>query len=159
MTITVALSPMWFLYDFTYIFPKEKMWYGSFQYNDMCFLKWPNSLKSWLLLEQGGDLCQWHSMADWRVKVRPCVARVKMGNLQVNKTGGKLLRSLYFTPIIFAIPGNWTPNLTTILITTDHYTPYPKYRPGLESRTASWLSTSCLPHDKPFTMHITQPRI
>ena len=42
-----------------------------------------------------------------------------------------MLRSLYFTPIIFAIPGNRTPNLTKILITTDHYTPYPKYRPWL----------------------------
>ena len=27
-------------------------------------VKRPNSLKSWRLLEQGGDLCQWHSMAD-----------------------------------------------------------------------------------------------
>ena len=42
---------------------------------------------------------------------------------------GVVLHSLYFTPILFAIPGDWTPNLTTILITTDHYTPYPKYRP------------------------------
>ena len=41
----------------------------------------------------------------------------------------KLLRSLYFAPILFAIPGNRTPNLTTIPITTDRYTPYPKYRP------------------------------
>ena len=38
-----------------------------------------------------------------------------------------------FAPILplslFAIPGDRTPNLTTTLITTDHYTPYPKYRP------------------------------
>ena len=40
-----------------------------------------------------------------------------------------LLCSLYFAPIIFAIPGDRTPNLTMILITTNHYTPYPKYRP------------------------------
>ena len=38
-----------------------------------------------------------------------------------------VLRSLYFAPILFAIPGDQTPNLTTILITTNHYTPYPKY--------------------------------
>ena len=40
-----------------------------------------------------------------------------------------LLCSLYFAPILFAILGDQTPNLTTILITTDHYTPYPKYLP------------------------------
>ena len=32
-------------------------------------------------------------------------------------------------PYNFAIPRDQTPNLTTILITTDHYTPYPKYYP------------------------------
>ena len=42
---------------------------------------------------------------------------------------GVVLCSLYFTPIIFALPGDRTPNLTTILITTDCYTPYPKYCP------------------------------
>ena len=42
---------------------------------------------------------------------------------------GVVLCSLYFIPKIFAIFGDRTPNLTTILITTDHYTPYPKYRP------------------------------
>ena len=41
----------------------------------------------------------------------------------------ELLRLLYFAPIIYAIPGDRTPNLTTILITTDCYTPYPNYRP------------------------------
>ena len=40
-----------------------------------------------------------------------------------------VLRSLHFAPIIFAKPGDRTHNLTMILITTDHYTPYPKYRP------------------------------
>ena len=42
---------------------------------------------------------------------------------------GVVLRSPHFTPITFALSGNWTPNLTTIPITNDHYTPYPKYRP------------------------------
>ena len=31
--------------------------------------------------------------------------------------------------------------------------------PGLDPRTALWLSTSCLPHARSFTMHIAQPRI
>ena len=39
----------------------------------------------------------------------------------------KLLRSLYFAPILFAIPRNRTPNLTMIPITTDRYTPYPPW--------------------------------
>ena len=68
----------------------------------------------------------------------------------------------YLAPIsslsIFAIPGDRTPNLTMILITTDHYTPYPKYRPWsrpmhslmaihhLDSCTALWLFTSWIPH-------------
>ena len=42
---------------------------------------------------------------------------------------GVVLRSLYFAPILFAIPGNRTPNLTTITVTTNHYTPYPMQRP------------------------------
>ena len=35
----------------------------------------------------------------------------------------QLLRSLYFTPILFALPGDRTPNLTTITTTTNYYTP------------------------------------
>ena len=70
-----------------------------------------------------------------------------------------MLRSLYFAPILFAIPGDRTPNLTTITVTTNYYTPILCNAPGLDSRTASWLSTSCLPHARSFTMHITQPRI
>ena len=42
---------------------------------------------------------------------------------------GVVLCSFYFAPILFAILGDQTPNLTTILITTDHYTPYLKYHP------------------------------
>ena len=42
---------------------------------------------------------------------------------------GVVLHSYYFAPILFAVLGDRTPNLTMILITTDHYTPYPKYRP------------------------------
>ena len=42
---------------------------------------------------------------------------------------GLLLRSLYFAPILFALPGDRTPNLTTITVTTNHYTPYPMRRP------------------------------
>ena len=30
---------------------------------------------------------------------------------------------------LFAIPGDRTPNLTMITVTTDHYVPYPKYCP------------------------------
>ena len=37
----------------------------------------------------------------------------------------RLLCSLYFTPILFALPGDRTPNLTTITVTTNYYTPYP----------------------------------
>ena len=40
-----------------------------------------------------------------------------------------LLRLLYFTSILFAIPGDRTPNLTTITVTTNYYTPYPMRRP------------------------------
>ena len=36
-----------------------------------------------------------------------------------------MLRSLYFAPILFALPGDRTPNLTMIIVTTNHYTPYP----------------------------------
>ena len=39
-----------------------------------------------------------------------------------------LLRSLYFTPILFAIPRDRTPNLTMITAITNHYTPYPMQR-------------------------------
>ena len=57
-----------------------------------------------------------------------------------------MLRSLSFAPILhlslFAIPGDRTPNLTTILITTDHYTPYPKYRSW--SRPSHSLMAVCL---------------
>ena len=55
---------------------------------------------------------------------------------------GVVLRSLYFTPIIFTIPGNWTPNLTTILITTNHYISYPKYHPW--PRLSHSLMAVCL---------------
>ena len=41
----------------------------------------------------------------------------------------RVLRSLYFAPILFAIPGDRTPNLTTITVTTNYYTPYPMQRP------------------------------
>ena len=40
-----------------------------------------------------------------------------------------MLRSLYFAPILlFATPGDRTPNLTMITVITDHYTPYPMQR-------------------------------
>ena len=45
----------------------------------------------------------------------------------------------------------WSLLITTLLILS--------IVPGLDSRTALWLSTSCLPHGKPFTMHIAQPCI
>ena len=68
----------------------------------------------------------------------------------------------YFAP---ATPGDWTPNLTMILITTDHYTHYPKYCPWyramhspmavhhLDSCTALWLSACCSPHVHVHFMH------
>ena len=72
----------------------------------------------------------------------------------------------FFAPIsplsLFAIPGDRTPNLTMILITTDHYTPYPRYhswsRPihsliaihHLDSHTALWLSACCPFHEQPY---------
>ena len=40
-----------------------------------------------------------------------------------------LLRSLYSAPILFALPGDRTPNLTTTTVTTNYYTPYPMRRP------------------------------
>ena len=40
-----------------------------------------------------------------------------------------LLRSLYFAPILFTSPGDRTPNLTTITVTTNYYTSYPMQRP------------------------------
>ena len=55
---------------------------------------------------------------------------------------GVVLCSLYFAPIIFAIPGDQTPNLTKILITTNHYTPYPKYCPW--PRLSHSLMAVCL---------------
>ena len=77
----------------------------------------------------------------------------------------QLLCSLYFAPILFAIPGDRTPNLTTITVTTNHYTPYPMqcHRSRLSHslmavrlmftlgqilhhayRTASYLGASCI---------------
>ena len=53
-----------------------------------------------------------------------------------------MLRSLYFASIIFVKPGNQTPNLTTILITTNYYTPYPKYCPW--ARLSHSLMAVCL---------------
>ena len=74
-----------------------------------------------------------------------------------------LLRSLHFAPITFAILEDWTPNLTMILITTNYYTPYPRYhpwpRPSHSLMAVHLMAASCLPHAKPFTMHITQPCI
>ena len=50
-------------------------------------------------------------------------------------------------PIIFAIPGDRTPNLTTILITTDRYTPYPNHcpwsRPSHSLMAVRLMFTSC----------------
>ena len=40
-----------------------------------------------------------------------------------------LLRSLYFVPMLFALPGDRTPNLTTITVSTNYYTPCPMWRP------------------------------
>ena len=62
-----------------------------------------------------------------------------------------MLRLLHFAPILplslFAILGDRTPNLTTILITTDHYTPYPKYRswsrPSHSLTAVHLMFTSC----------------
>ena len=58
-----------------------------------------------------------------------------------------VLRSLYFAPILFAIPGDQTPNLTMIPITTDRYTPYPKYcpwsRPSHSLMAVRLMFTSC----------------
>ena len=69
---------------------------------------------------------------------------------------GVVLCLLHFAPIIFAIPRDRTPNLTTIPITTNHYTPYPKYH--LQSRPSHSLMAVhlMLPHGKPFTMNIAQ---
>ena len=55
---------------------------------------------------------------------------------------GVVLRSLYFAPILFAIPGDRTPNLTTITVTTNYYTPYPIRRPW--SRLSHSLMAVCL---------------
>ena len=46
-------------------------------------------------------------------------------DLQTSSLTKTVLRSPYFAPILFAIPGDQTPNLTTITVTTNHYTPYP----------------------------------
>ena len=52
-------------------------------------LKWPNSLKSWLLLEQGGDLCQWHSMANWRVEGETLCSKSEDGKSPSEQDWGK----------------------------------------------------------------------
>ena len=54
----------------------------------------------------------------------------------------RVLHSLYFAPILFAIPGDRTPNLTTITVTTNHYTPYPMQRHW--SRLSHSLMAVCL---------------
>ena len=58
-----------------------------------------------------------------------------------------VLRSLYFAPILFATPGDRTPNLTTITVTTNHYTPYPMQRPwprlSHSLMAVRLMSTSC----------------
>ena len=55
---------------------------------------------------------------------------------------GVVLRSLYFAPILFALPGDRTPNLTTIIVTTNYYTPYPTQHPW--SRSSHSLMAVCL---------------
>ena len=78
-----------------------------------------------------------------RIKTFPKCAHVQ----RLCALTGRVLRSLYFAPILFAIPGDRTPNLTTITATTNHYTPYPMQRhwSGLShSLTAVHLMfTSC----------------
>ena len=63
--------------------------------------------------------------------------------------GWWVLCSLYFAPILFAIPGDRTPNLTTITVAINCYTPYPMqhHRSGLSHSlmavrlmTTSWQS-------------------
>ena len=56
-----------------------------------------------------------------------------------------LLRSLYFAPTLFAIPGDRTPNLTTITVTTNYYTPYPQpwSRPSHSLMAVRLMFTSC----------------
>ena len=55
-------------------------------------MKWPNSLKSWLLLEQGGDLCQWHSMANWRVEDKTLCGKSEDGKSPSEQDWGKTSR-------------------------------------------------------------------
>ena len=60
----------------------------------MC-MKWPNLLKSWRLARARERPLSVALNGRLKSKrVRPCVARVKMGNLQVNKTGGNQLSAL-----------------------------------------------------------------
>ena len=53
------------------------------------------------------------------------VAEQKCTILELHCCMGHMLRSLYFAPILFAMPRDRTPNLATITVITDHYTPYP----------------------------------
>ena len=58
-----------------------------------------------------------------------------------------MLHSLYFAPILFAISRDRTPNLTTVTVTTNYYTPYPIRRPwsrlSHSLMAVSLMSTSC----------------
>ena len=54
---------------------------------------------------------------------------VSENNIVLGLYPWEVLHSLYFAPILFALPGDRTPNLTTIIVTTNYYTPYPTQRP------------------------------
>ena len=62
--------------------------------------------------------------------------------IMLDSLGLTLLCLLYFAPILFAIPGDRTPNLTMITVITDHYTPYPMQRHW--SRLSHSLIAVCL---------------
>ena len=88
-----------------------------------------------------------HTEADWGIFVARIGREILLLASHVDNcmvTGSsKVLRSLPISPLsLFAIPGDRTPNLTMILITTDHYTPYPKYRPW--PRLSHSLMAICL---------------
>ena len=66
------------------------------------------------------------STTSLRPTTAPIATLTRSGSLSWERV---VLRSLYFAPIIFAIPRDRTPNLTRITVTTNHYTPYPMQHP------------------------------
>ena len=115
-------------------------------YVAMCYILWLSHLSQYvtdMILNISHNAWTFLSLdhMQYEIVYCTCYARFTLPLYYLPYPGIKLPTSLRY----------WSLPITTLLILS--------IAPGLDSRTALWLSTSCLSHGKPFTMYITQPCI